>query len=246
MITKLVLLFMLGHVLGDFYFQTDSMAKEKEEKFKGVLKHSLEYFVAILFVMLPVVSLNMIKAAIMLSSAHFFIDGVKYGLIKLKKIRKSGKIFVYDQILHIISIFLLAYMMYCGKYEIIPLHIIKNMCMAFGINKVMTVKWILSVLILYRPANILIQKLLSGYKPQKDDRLITIDYKVGRMVGGIERLIMFMFIAMDQYAAMGLVLTAKSIARYDKIAKDEQFAEYYLLGTLLSTACAVLCKIVLL
>ena len=79
MITKLVLLFMLGHVLGDFYFQTDSMAKEKEEKFKGVLKHSLEYFVTILCVMLPVVSLNMIKAAIMLSSAHFFIDGVSIG-----------------------------------------------------------------------------------------------------------------------------------------------------------------------
>ena len=153
---------------------------------------------------------------------------------------------MYDQILHIISIFVLAYMMYCHKYEIIPLRIIKNMCIAFRINKVMAVKWILSVLILYTPSNILIQNLLSGYKPKKDDRLITIDYKVGRMVGGIERLIMFMFIAMDQYAAMGLVLTAKSIARYDKIAKDEQFAEYYLLGTLLSTACAVLCKIVLL
>lgn len=49
-----------------------------------------------------------------------------------------------------------------------------------------------------------------------------------------------------QYAAMGLVLTAKSIARYDKITKDERFAEYYLLGTLLSTASVVLCKILIL
>lgn len=59
-------------------------------------------------------------------------------------------------------------------------------------------------------------------------------------------MIMLMFIAMDQYAAMGLVLTAKSIARYDKITKDEKFAEYYLLGTLLSTACVVFCKMIIL
>ena len=54
-----------------------------------------------------------------------------------------------------------------------------------------------------------------------------------------------MVIAMNQYAALGLVLTAKSIARYDKIAKDEKFAEYYLLGTLLSTACVVICKLLI-
>ena len=37
-----------------------------------------------------------------------------------------------------------------------------------------------------------------------------------------------------------LMLTAKSIARYDRIAKDKDFAEYYLLGTLLSTIAVVL------
>lgn len=49
-----------------------------------------------------------------------------------------------------------------------------------------------------------------------------------------------------QLKRMGLVLTAKSIARYDKISKDQTFAEYYLLGTLLSTASVVLCKILIL
>ena len=55
-----------------------------------------------------------------------------------------------------------------------------------------------------------------------------------------------MFFSMNQYAAMGLVLTAKSIARYDKITKDEKFAEYYLLGTLISTSCVVICKMLIL
>ena len=49
---------------------------------------------------------------------------------------------------------------------------------------------------------------------------------------------------MNQYSAIGFVLTAKSVARYDKIAKDEKFAEYYLLGTLTSTLCVIVCGIV--
>lgn len=102
-------------------------------------------------------------------------------------------------------------------------------------------------MVLLSPSNILIQKILSSYKPNNDNKdLITIDNNAGRCIGSLERLIMLIFIAMNQYSAMGLVLTAKSVARYDKISKDEKFAEYYLLGTLLSTVCVVLCKILVL
>ncbi len=41
-----------------------------------------------------------------------------------------------------------------------------------------------------------------------------------------------------QFAAIGFVLTAKSVARYEKL-KEQDFAEYYLLGTLLSTLNAI-------
>ncbi len=41
-------------------------------------------------------------------------------------------------------------------------------------------------------------------------------------------------------AAIGFVLTVKSSARYDKIAKEPLSSEYYLLGTLLSVALAVI------
>ena len=93
----------------------------------------------------------------------------------------------------------------------------------------------------------MIQNLLGGYKPKEDENKLFIrDNKVGRKIGTIERFIMLLFILMNQYAAMGLVLTAKSIARYDKIVKEEKFAEYYLLGTLFSTASVLLCKVMLL
>lgn len=108
----------------------------------------------------------------------------------------------------------------------------------------------LAILIIHEPANILIQSIL---KELKDDNIAesnvekkgTVDMKAGRKIGSIERFIMLLFIAMDQYTAMGMVLTAKSIARYDQITKEQAFAEYYLIGTLISTACVVACKVIL-
>lgn len=43
-----------------------------------------------------------------------------------------------------------------------------------------------------------------------------------------------------QYAAIGFALTAKSLARYKRISEDAQFAEYYLIGTLLSNLLVIL------
>jgi hypothetical protein len=45
---------------------------------------------------------------------------------------------------------------------------------------------------------------------------------------------------LKQYAAIGLIFTAKSITRYDKIAKDPAFAEYYLVGTLFSLLISII------
>ena len=62
----------------------------------------------------------------------------------------------------------------------------------------------------------------------------------GRAIGTLERWIMTIFMALGQYSAMGLTLTAKSIVRFSKIEKDPAFAEYYLLGTLYSMLIALL------
>jgi hypothetical protein len=240
-------LLLLGHVLGDFYFQTEKMATAKDKKYVGVILHSLEYAVTIVVVVFPVISLDMLLAAIYLSVIHFVIDTAKYILLKTKKISKNGRIFVIDQVFHVLSILVLAYIMHCWNFKISQFSLISDIFDVFGIEKVVFIRWILSILILHIPTNILIQNLLTGYKPKENNNdLIVIDNKAGRRIGTIERLIMMMFIAVNQYAAMGLVLTAKSIARYDKITKDEKFAEYYLLGTLLSTASVVVCKILFL
>lgn len=107
-------------------------------------------------------------------------------------------------------------------------------------------RWILAILLIHIPANIFIRNFLGEYKPKTDGAVIKADYRAGRKIGTIERLIMLAFLAKDQFAALGFVLTAKSIARYDRITKDEKFAEYYLLGTLVSTLFVVICRMLIL
>lgn len=56
----------------------------------------------------------------------------------------------------------------------------------------------------------------------------------GKYIGILERLLILTLVLSDSLAGVGFVFTAKSIARYNEIAERREFAEYYLIGTLLS------------
>lgn len=134
----------------------------------------------------------------------------------------------------------------CGNFKIRQWRLVSDVLRTFNYNAETIGRWLFSILVIHTPTNIFIQKFLSEYKPKADDEIIKADNKAGRAIGTIERLIMLIFLSKDQFVALGFVLTAKSIARYDKITKNEKFAEYYLLGTLVSTLCVVLCRILIL
>lgn len=63
--------------------------------------------------------------------------------------------------------------------------------------------------------------------------------RTGALIGSLERLLIVIFLLVNQYAAIGLVFTAKSIARYKRISDEARFAEYYLLGILFSLLGAI-------
>ena len=107
------------------------------------------------------------------------------------------------------------------------------------VSGVIVLSGTIKMLLLHKPANIFISNVLEQYKPQEHKCDTIKDKNAGRFVGTLERIIMTIFITMGQYSVVGLVLTAKSITRYNRISEDPEFAEYYLLGTLLSTICAI-------
>lgn len=62
MISKYLLILGIAHLLGDFYFQSEKMARYKDETYKGVLLHCTEYCIVALLVVLPVFSFDMMAA----------------------------------------------------------------------------------------------------------------------------------------------------------------------------------------
>lgn len=69
--------------------------------------------------------------------------------------------------------------------------------------------------------------------------LDTEEYNTGRVIGMLERLFVYIFILAGQYAAIGFILAAKGLVRFREF-EHRTFAEYVLIGTLLSTLLALL------
>ena len=66
----------------------------------------------------------------------------------------------------------------------------------------------------------------------------------GKYIGYFERFLILTFTLLNQYTAMALVLTAKSIARFEAL-RERKFAEYYLMATLCSVSIAIFIGILL-
>jgi hypothetical protein len=64
------------------------------------------------------------------------------------------------------------------------------------------------------------------------------EYNRGRVIGLLERALLYFFVLQGQYGAIGFVLAAKAFTRF-KALDDRPFAEYVLIGTLLSACLAL-------
>lgn len=243
MYKELLIFLLLVHILGDFYFQTESMAIKKEEKFKYVVLHSIIYgLVTIFSIKFVCLSFDNIYLWILVIS-HFVIDSIKYYLKKYNGVKKQEKyVFFIDQMIHFIIMMLVCYVTIKSGKICVYNPIILDVLNIMGIYIQTIIVLFLQILLIHKPVNIFIVNIMKSYKPTEKNAEDTI--KAGRIIGTIERIIMLFFLSIQQYSSVGLVLTAKSIARYNKISENQEFAEYYLLGTLLSTICVLIISLI--
>lgn len=97
-------------------------------------------------------------------------------------------------------------------------------------------------LLVINEMNILLRYLLEVFrlKPIGEEGSETDEkeYNTGRLIGVLERIFVFVFVLLSQYTAIGFILAAKGVARFQDF-KSRTFAEYVLIGTLLSTLFAM-------
>jgi hypothetical protein len=68
------------------------------------------------------------------------------------------------------------------------------------------------------------------------------EYNRGRVIGLLERALIYFFVLQGQYGVIGFTLAAKAFTRFKEL-DDRRFAEYVLIGTLLSSTLAVACGV---
>lgn len=240
MFFKLYAVLLLAHILGDFYLQSPRMAQKKKESYVQVLWHSLLY--ALPFVLLSLFMSNNGKIWLTMGVLlHGLIDSIKHIWERKANSEETlAKLFLTDQALHFLSLVFLSYMILQSGAEYRFPSALNDFFSGIDISASMLIKWFAALLCIGKPSNLFIRRILVLCRGNQLADSEESPVKAGRYIGVIERLIMLLFMAMQQYSAIGLVLTAKSIARYEKISKDKDFAEYYLLGTLLSTLFVIL------
>ena len=248
----LVFLILIGHVLGDFYFQSRNMSCNKNKYFIALLFHSIIYMITMILMIIPVWSTSVICLAILIAIGHFIIDFLKFLVYKAIENRyeikewlkgKNSYVYIIDQSLHITYIFILCLIFFFQGNIVEISRWLKNIFIFTGITNsiapIMTLRWLLLLLLLGKPVNLTVEKLFSNFKPIEEEAEKEINKKTGTVIGTIERIIIVIFLSIQQYSAIGFVLTAKSIARYNKISEHKEFGEYYLLGTLTSVLFAI-------
>lgn len=244
MFKSVLLLFLIGHLLGDFYLQSNKLALAKDVSFKQLLKHGFIYLCSMLIVVIPVFNVELVSCAVVISLIHFIIDFIKYLMKTMKpsfsQVKYDYNFYLLDQFAHIVTIILVWIILYLfSKYPIQYLNIIQFIINDTDLDIVNLLSWLFILLLITKPFSITIKKVLYCYRPINSE-IEDGHANAGALIGILERLIILLFLSVGQYSAIGFVLTAKSIARYNKIADDPMFSEYYLLGTLLSALLVIL------
>ncbi len=222
------------HILCDFYFQTDKMAERKNEDIKILLLHCIIYAV-ISFTAIMLLLKNSLAAAILVSAGHFVVDILKFMLIKNNIRIKKKTVYITDQLIHIAFLMAGAYILRHEESVINSINI--------GVESSFVVGIPLLAVLMHKPANITIKRLIEEYKPIRNT--VESNNSTGAFIGTVERYIILILLYLNQYSVIGLVLTAKSIARYHEM-EDREFAEYYLIGTLLSMLIVIVSYLIIL
>jgi len=235
MFREMLLVVWIAHLIGDFVLQTDRIAAEKDRKAEAMAVHGVLYalpFAAVAFLYGGRASFLGTCAALALT--HLAIDVSK----RWWRTRQPWT-YLLDQCLHVLSLFSAAYALSLADPAPHPMKVFSTMLARMQVPGRESGAILFCVLALGTPCNILIRLICHGKPIQARTELGAEEQRTGRVIGILERMVLLACLWKGEYTALGFVLTAKSIARFDQIANDRAFAEYYLVGTLLSTLCAL-------
>jgi len=170
---------------------------------------------------------------------HLFLDYLKYFVDLILRKDKEGFrpiTFLFDQVLHIISLIVLNEM-----FALTTRPFFDNLFRELGSLEHYLATAVVYTFVVFGGAffvRVLLDSLPSTEKQEMENS------NKGRLIGILERATVLTLWLTASPTSIALVLTAKSIARFKEF-ENRDFAEYYLIGTLASVLFAITGGIIL-
>lgn len=217
----------LAHLLGDFFFQPYSWIRDKETKKSGSLKLYLHVLVHVALLFLILWDWYKWPFVLTIGLSHLVIDTIKLYAQKSEKSKRRW--FFIDQMLHVVAI-LAAYFLFTNTRFHFQDYLTENNLLILTCALFLTQPSSLIMKVIFSKWNI--EALTEGNQSLVD---------AGKYIGILERLLVFVFIVMDHWEAVGFLITAKSVFRFGdlKESKHRKLTEYILIGTLISFGIAI-------
>jgi hypothetical protein len=243
---QLLICLVASHFVGDFIFQSDKDASNKLRPLI-LLKHS--FIVAILSYVLCGVWTQW-RIPLVIFCTHPVIDWIKEKAVKREGLSNKWGIYAFliDQAAHIFIIIILA-------ITITPVSTVAgagaNAISLFWVD--LFGKGFLKLLIVLSGAilavkaggiliGMAVRPFLDEIKNNEND--VDMETKTssrglkngGKVIGQLERSLIFLFILMGQLSGIGFLIAAKSVFRFGEVKdpKHRMEAEYIIIGTLMS------------
>jgi len=236
------LILLLGHLVGDFLLQTLSLVQRKRAgSLAAYLEHGLAHFLAtallaLLFAPSILLDLRFYAILIAILGVHLAIDWAKLHFTASGALPDNLTTFLADQAAHLFTLGAGALLYARGSFAEIRRGFFALQAQRVEILAVLAVY--ISVVFAGGYAIRYLTRPMLRSLPQMPDESREDLRNAGLYIGWLERILVLTAVILRSPATVGLVLTAKSIVRYPEI-KSGRFAEYFLIGTLLSILLAL-------
>lgn len=233
----------LAHLLADFVFQTPRLVEQKRrgQPFAYLAHGLIHYLSAIVIVgfFIPgtIVAIRTYLVVASLTLVHLLIDLAKTRLAAKNSIGAGASAYLADQLAHFLTVVLAAWLLSTA----VPFRALTAL---FQIPRSAGNKF-LAVPVIYLGVifgggyliRFLTRSMAESVRIHESVKSGEQLQNAGLYIGWLERFLILTALLLQSPAAVGLILTAKAITRYPEF-KSVRFAEYVLIGTLLSVSLA--------
>lgn len=228
---QVLLALVIAHLVGDFVVQRRAVIDGKRAgHVPALLEHGAWHLVSLAVAWLLFAPAGLAAGSVALAFAvivvsHLLVDWLKYRLGGSHELIA----FMLDQAVHLAIVVVAAWWL-AGRPDWIAA-INEFWRMSAG-----TIGWILvSYLVVVVACGWLNRLVLVSLLPEGDGSPEGLA-RAGLYIGWLERFLMFSAFLAQAWAAIGLVLAAKSVFRFDSVRRQREHAEYFVIGTLLSVS----------